>query len=113
MNRIQAIEAFEENGFSKNPLQFVAEEILTGTGFDGYVRYGFLTVEQNRIDTFAQFKIDLMLRRNTVNSFTSATDGFFFLFATIEKTVLFDQWNLILGDSSNQKMYFIGYKMKI
>ena len=113
INRKQAIEVFESYGFSIKPLQFIAEEILIETASDGYVRYGLLTIEQKRTDALAQFKVNLLLKINIVNSFTNATDGVAFLFSVIEKTVLFDQWNLLEGDPGNQEMYFIGYKMKL
>lgn len=108
MNRLQAIEAFEENGFSKNPLQFVSESINTNISDDGFVRYGIFSLEPSEPANNPVCNFIGVLRSNRVNSLTISD---FTLFTSIPKLMLIDEWS-ITGDNGLFNVFFIGYKMK-
>jgi len=109
MTRQEAIEAFADNGFSVNPVQFVAEKLSESDGSDGYIRYGKLSIEPASVDAVLAFTMQIILRGNRVNSLTN--DTLTFLYSPY-KTLLFDAW-VYDGDPGNTFAYFVGYKMKM
>lgn len=109
INKKQAIEVFQDNGYSIKPLQFVCEKLSESVTNDGFVRFGNLTIEPASKDAVLTFQMYLLLKGNRINSLTMDTLTFFY---SIYKTLLFDSW-VYDGDSGATFAYFVGYKMKL